>query len=58
MFLFSQFGCDSYNSLEIASLRSASPDGTWLKNDIQSIMVDINIPLRGGGLSVYGSNLC
>ena len=45
------------NDLEIASRRSVSPDRTWLKRDIQSIMVDTNIPLWGGGTSVYGSNL-
>ena len=43
------------SKLEIG--RSVSPDGTRLKCDIQSIMVDTNIPLWGGGLSVYGSNL-
>ena len=36
---------------------SVSLDGTWLKRDIQNIMVDTNIPLWGGDLSVYGSNL-
>ena len=43
--------------LEIASRRSVSPDETWLKRDIQSIMVDTNITLWGGVLGVYGSNL-
>ena len=37
--------CTPSNRLEIASRRSVSPDGTWLKRDIQSIMVDTNIPL-------------
>ena len=45
------------HQLDIASRCCVSPDGTWLKRDIQSIMVDTNIPLWGGGLSVYGSNL-
>ena len=49
--------CIPSNRLEIASRRSVSPDGTWLKPDIQGIMVDTNIPLWGGGISVYGSNL-
>ena len=41
---------------EIASRCSVSSDGTWLKRDIQSIMIDTNISLWAGGLSVYGSN--
>ena len=43
--------------LDIAFRCSVSPDGTWLKRDVQNIMVDTNITLWGGGLSVYGSNL-
>ena len=50
-------GSRTIQKLEIASRRSLSPDGTWLKCDIRSIMVDTNIPLWGGGISVYGSNL-
>ena len=43
--------------LDIASRCSVSPDGTWLKCDIQSMTVDTNIPLWGGGPSAYESNL-
>ena len=30
--------CSTQDKLDIASQRSLSPDGTWLKRDIQSIM--------------------
>ena len=45
------------SKLDIVSRLSVSPDRTWLKRDTKSIMVDTNIPLWGGSLSVYGSNL-
>ena len=43
------------SKLEIG--HSVSLDRTRLECNIQSIMVDTNIPLWGGGLSAYGSNL-
>ena len=51
------FSAEDKCKLDIASQCSVYPDGTWLKHDIRSTMVDTNIPLWGGGLSFYGRNL-
>ena len=44
---------DTENKLEIVSRCSVSPDGTWLKRDIQSIMSNLTPPKDSGHMISY-----